>query len=215
MAKTVHPSALATGCLGLLLATTVSSHDLGKANESYVGDSGGHLLTDGFGDCVQTGSWNKGTDLVDCGAAAAREPVAEPQPVAAAAPVPAPVTPIAVSAAVSLSAGALFDVNSANLKQEGKAELDALARQVGDMEEVRSINIVGHTDSSGSEAYNQALSKRRAIAVKDYLVGRGISPQVLSTEGMGESSPVASNATREGRARNRRVELTIEGTRAP
>ena len=215
MATTIHTSALATGCLGLLLATAVSSHELGNANQSYVGDSAGHLVTDDFGDCVQTGSWSKGSDLVDCGAAPAHKQVDEPQPVAAAAPVPTPVTPVAVSAAVSLSAGALFDLNSANLKPEGKAELNALARQVQGMEEVNSIKIVGHTDSSGSETYNQALSERRAVAVKDYLVELGISPQVLSTEGKGESSPVASNATREGRASNRRVELTIEGTRMP
>ena len=215
MSRAYSLSALTAGCLSVLVTTAAWSHDLGKANEAYVGDSGSHLVTDGFGNCVKTGFWSKDSDLGDCGAAPVEKAATPANPVASAAPVAAPVLPVAVSEAVSLSAGALFDVNSANLKDEGRAELSALAAQIQGMQEVRSIEVIGHTDSSGDAAYNQALSERRATAVKNFLLGQGIAPDVVSTVGKGESSPVASNATREGRARNRRVELTIEGTRIP
>ncbi|HHO69195.1 MAG TPA: OmpA family protein [Gammaproteobacteria bacterium] len=113
---------------------------------------------------------------------------------------------------VSLSAGALFDVNSATLKPAGKAELDKLAEHIRKMSEVQSVAIVGYTDSTGSEAYNKKLSLRRAIAVKNYLLDHGVPASVMSTLGMGEANPVASNATAAGRARNRRVEITIKGS---
>jgi OmpA-OmpF porin, OOP family len=69
----------------------------------------------------------------------------------------------------------------------------------------------GHTDAVGTDAYNQRLSERRAAAVKDYLVKGGISASRIETAGFGESRPVASNETAEGRAQNRRVELKIKG----
>lgn len=215
MATAFPLPALAAGCLSLLVTTAAWTHDLGKANESYVGDSGRHLVTDSSGNCIKTGSWSQDSDLPDCGGAPLDKPAPQAEPVAAAAPVPAAVAPVAVSQAVSLSAGALFDVNSANLKDEGKTELSRVAAQIQGMQEIQSIRIVGHTDSSGDATYNQALSERRAVAVKNFLLEQGIAPNLVSTSGKGESSPVASNATREGRARNRRVELTIEGTRVP
>jgi OOP family OmpA-OmpF porin len=73
------------------------------------------------------------------------------------------------------------------------------------------VLIVGYTDSVGSDAYNLKLSQRRANAVRDYLVGHGISADRLSTDGMGESQPVASNDTAEGRYQNRRVEFRVKG----
>lgn len=76
------------------------------------------------------------------------------------------------------------------------------------------IRIVGHTDSVGSDAYNQALSQRRADAVQAYLINRGIAASRLSSEGMGESMPVAPNDTDEGRYQNRRVELHVDGSSA-
>jgi OOP family OmpA-OmpF porin len=113
--------------------------------------------------------------------------------------------------AVSLSAGALFDLNKDTLKDAGKAELDELATRIQGMKEVRSLKIVGHTDSTGTDAYNQQLSERRAAAVKTYLQNHGISSSMMTTLGMGESQPTASNATREGRAQNRRVEISVQG----
>jgi OmpA-OmpF porin, OOP family len=79
------------------------------------------------------------------------------------------------------------------------------------MSSIEQVGITGHTDSLGAEDYNQQLSMRRANAVKNYLIERGVNPNIMSTSGMGESSPVASNATREGRSKNRRVEISIRG----
>ena len=75
------------------------------------------------------------------------------------------------------------------------------------------IIAVGHTDSVGSDAYNQKLSVRRAESVKAYLVSKGIEANRIYTEGKGEMQPVADNKTREGRAKNRRVEVEVVGTR--
>jgi outer membrane protein OmpA-like peptidoglycan-associated protein len=74
----------------------------------------------------------------------------------------------------------------------------------------RNLIVEGHTDSQGSEAYNQGLSQRRADAVRDYLVQRGYPADRIQTRGMSEGSPIADNASPEGRANNRRVEIIIE-----
>ena len=94
------------------------------------------------------------------------------------------------------------------------------SRQILDelVSKVQGINLevmvaIGHTDSIGSDAYNQRLSMRRAEAVKAYLVSKGIEQDRVATEGKGEKQPVASNKTREGRAQNRRVEIEVVGTR--
>ena len=71
------------------------------------------------------------------------------------------------------------------------------------------VEVAGHTDSTGAEEYNQGLSERRANSVKDYLVSKGVQAQRLQAKGYGESMPVASNDTKEGRAENRRVELIV------
>jgi len=76
------------------------------------------------------------------------------------------------------------------------------------------IIAVGHTDSVGTDAYNQKLSVRRAEAVKNYLTGKGIEKNRVYTEGKGEKQPVADNKTSEGRAKNRRVEIEVVGTRS-
>ena len=99
------------------------------------------------------------------------------------------------------------------LKPEGKAKLDDLAGKV------KAINLeviiaVGHTDSRGSDGYNQKLSVRRSEAVKAYLVSKGIEKNRVYTEGKGEKQPVADNKTKEGMAKNRRVEVEVVGTRA-
>jgi len=203
--------AIALSCFGLLLTSSISAHDTGKAHDAHVGDSSGHLITDSAGNCIQTGSWTSDQDLTDCGAPAAVTKVApEPAAVTSAAAMPSPM-PRIISKTVSLKAGALFDVNSANLKTSGEAELTALANQLKAMSEIQNIKIVGHTDSSGAEAYNQQLSERRAISVKNFLLDQGIPATVMATLGMGESNPTASNASASGRAQNRRVEITILG----
>ena len=94
----------------------------------------------------------------------------------------------------------------------GKTALDDLASKLGDMN-LEVIIAVGHTDSIGSDAYNQRLSVRRAEAVKAYLTSKGIEANRVYTEGKGEAQPVADNKTKDGRAKNRRVEIEVVGTR--
>jgi OOP family OmpA-OmpF porin len=114
---------------------------------------------------------------------------------------------------VTFAADAFFDFDKAELKPEGRARLDDL------VDKIKGINLeviiaVGHTDSVGSAAYNQRLSVRRAEAVKQYLVSKGVEQNRVYTEGKGQTQPVADNSTREGRAKNRRVEIEVVGTRA-
>ncbi len=98
------------------------------------------------------------------------------------------------------------------LKDEGKQKLDDIVNQL-DGVDLEVIVAVGHTDSVGPEAYNQRLSVRRAEAVKAYLVSKGIEANRVYTEGKGEAQPVADNKTKEGRAKNRRVEIEVVGSR--
>jgi OOP family OmpA-OmpF porin len=113
---------------------------------------------------------------------------------------------------VTYAADAFFDFDRSVLKPEGKAKLDDLASKVGGIN-LEVVIAVGHTDTIGSASYNQALSNRRAESVKAYLVSKGIESNRIYTEGKGQTQPVADNSTREGRAKNRRVEVEVVGTR--
>lgn len=146
--------------------------------------------------CWRNNFWTPATGIPGCDGV----PVAQ-------APVVAP-----TATKVVLNADTFFDFDKDTLKPEGRQVLDQVASQV-DTLNLETLIAVGHTDSIGSEQYNQGLSERRANSVKTYLVGKGIPADRIYTEGKGESSPVASNATREGRAQNRRVEIEIVGTR--
>jgi OOP family OmpA-OmpF porin len=140
--------------------------------------------------------------------------VAEPAPaptVVEAAPAPAP-APVAVSEKVSFSAESLFDFDKAVVKPDGKAALNALVDNLKGMN-TEAIVTVGHTDSIGTNAYNQKLSLRRAEAVKAYLVSKGVEASRIYVEGKGETQPVASNKTAAGRAKNRRVTVEVVGSR--
>ncbi|MFP6562287.1 OmpA family protein [Paraburkholderia sp. B3] len=101
-----------------------------------------------------------------------------------------------------------FETGSATLAPEGKQILDQMAAALAKMP-TRTVDIIGHTDNSGSRASNIALSQARADAVKGYLVTRGISPQQMTTTGVGPDQPIASNDTTDGRARNRRIEFRV------
>ena len=171
--------------------------------------------------CWRDATWTPATAAVGCDGAivapkAAPAPAPAPAPVVVApkpapAPAPAPQPPAATK--VTYAADAFFDFDKAVLKAEGKAKLDDLVGKV------KSINLeviiaVGHTDSVGADAYNQKLSVKRAEAVKAYLVTKGIEKNRVYTEGKGEKQPVADNKTKEGQAKNRRVEIEVVGTRA-
>jgi OOP family OmpA-OmpF porin len=104
--------------------------------------------------------------------------------------------------------GVNFATDSAEIDPASAVVLDVVADQLRSRPGLR-IGVEGHTDSVGSEAYNQSLSQRRADAVRSYLVRKGVPAERLTARGLGESSPVASNDTAEGRALNRRVELEV------
>ena len=171
--------------------------------------------------CWRDANWTPATAAVGCDgaivapapvvAAAPVAPKAAPAPAAAAAPVVAP-APV-VAAKVTYAADAFFDFDKAVLKPAGKTKLDDLVGKVKDIN-LEVIIAVGHTDSVGSDAYNQKLSIKRSEAVKAYLVSKGIDKSRVYTEGKGEKQPVADNKTGEGRAKNRRVEIEVVGTRA-
>ena len=162
--------------------------------------------------------------LTACATQEAQKPAPAPEPKPAPAPAPAPAPkpvqeikpeapkPKPVAEKVTFAADVLFDFDKSVVKPEGKSKLDDLSNKV------RGVNLevviaIGHADSIGSDAYNQKLSVRRAESVKAYLVSKGIEPNRVYTEGKGEKQPVADNKTREGRAKNRRVEIEVIGTR--
>jgi OOP family OmpA-OmpF porin len=183
---------------GMLLANVASAHDAGTANDGYVGDSQKHYITHSTGDCVRTGHWKKEDQTVDCGLV----------PVAKKAPPPPPAAPTYEK--FTLAAEALFDHDKYVVKQAGKDALHALDEKIKSKgATVVDIDVIGHTDSDGSEEYNQALSVRRANAVKDFMVSEGIDASIIDVSGKGELSPIADNKTREGRALNRRVEIHV------
>jgi hypothetical protein len=100
----------------------------------------------------------------------------------------------------------LFDFDKSNIKPEAGAILDRLVAFMNENRD-KKVNLSGHTDNVGTEAYNQRLSERRANSVKDYIAKKGVDANRISAQGFGESKPIADNKTREGRAKNRRVEI--------
>jgi OOP family OmpA-OmpF porin len=123
------------------------------------------------------------------------------------------VAPVAVSEKVTFAADAFFDFDKSNLKPEAQAKLDDLVGKTKGIS-LEVIIATGHTDAVGSDGSNQKLSVNRSEAVKSYLVGKGIEKNRVYTEGKGEKQPVADNKTAEGRAKNRRVEVEVVGTRS-
>ena len=164
--------------------------------------------------CWRDANWTPATAAPGCDGAIAPAAAAAATPAAAARPA-APAAPVAPPAAtkVTYAADAFFDFNKSVIKPEGKAKLDDLVGKIKDIN-LEVIIAVGHTDSVGSDAYNQKLSVRRSEAVKAYLVSKGIEKNRVYTEGKGEKQPVADNKNAEGRAKNRRVEIEVVGTRA-
>jgi OOP family OmpA-OmpF porin len=119
--------------------------------------------------------------------------------------------PVPVHETMTLGADTFFNFDKYDLKPAGMAKLDELAAKLQQLgSAVTAISVTGHTDSIGSEAYNLALSERRAQTVVNYLEQRGVNPNIIQARGMGKSNPVASNATPAGRAQNRRVEITVD-----
>ena len=171
--------------------------------------------------CWRDAFWTPATAAPGCDGALAPAPAAAAivavVPAAPAAPAATPAAPAKpappAASKVTYAADAFFDFDKYALKPEGKAKLDDLVGKVKGIN-LEVIIAVGHTDSIGTVEYNQKLSERRANAVKAYLVSKGIEKNRVYTEGKGKKQPVADNKTAEGRAKNRRVEIEVVGTRA-
>ena len=203
--------------------TRVTAADGGNRIDNWVNGTGELVWKNGTNElCWRDAFWTPATAAKGCdGALVVAAPAPAPAPAAAApaapaarpapAPAPAPQPPAATK--VTYAADAFFDFDKSVLKPEGKAKLDDLVGKVKGIN-LEVIIAVGHTDSIGTDAYNQRLSVRRAESVKAYLVSKGIEKNRVYTEGKGEKQPVADNKTSEGRTKNRRVEIEVVGTRA-
>lgn len=193
--------------LAVLLATVaVAGSAVAQSADNNWRDNSGelHWMNGSNELCWRNNSWTPATAGVGCDGALV---AAKPAP----APAPAP-TPQAMAETLTFSADAFFDFDKATLKPQGRATLDKFVNDIRSLR-IETIISTGHTDSTGPAAYNQALSVRRANAVKNYLVQKGVPANMIVVEGKGEMQPVAPNSTREGRAQNRRVEIEVVGTR--
>ena len=195
---------LASAVLATSAGAQVKAADGGKVIDNWQNGTGELVWKNGTNElCWRDANWTPATAAAGCDGAL----------VAQAAPAPAPAPAPAVASKVTYAADAFFDFDKSVLKPEGKAKLDDLVSKVKNVN-LEVIIAVGHTDSIGTDAYNQKLSVRRAEAVKAYLVSKGIEKNRVYTEGKGEKQPIADNKTKEGRAKNRRVEIEVVGTRA-
>lgn len=220
-------TALLAGCgvmtpAGAPAGSRVTAANGGNVIDNWQNGTGEYVWRNGTNElCWRDANWTPATAAVGCDGALVRAappppPAVVPPPPPAVVPPPPPPPPAPAPAAatkVTYAADTFFDFDKSVLKPEGRAKLDDLVSKIQGIN-LEVIIAVGHTDSIGTEAYNQRLSVRRAEAVKAYLVSKGIERNRVYTEGKGESQPVASNRTAEGRAKNRRVEIEVVGTRA-
>jgi len=181
--------------------------------------------------CYRTGYWTPSMAIIGCDPDLVPKPVAAPTPAPAPAPAPrmapAPTPAPAPAPApapgvqkITLASKALFDFDKAVLKPEGKAAIDSeIISKLSGVQRLELVLVTGHTDRIGTQAYNQKLSERRADAVRDYLVSKGIARDKIETLGMGKTQPVPGvvcNMTAMKEliaclAPNRRVEVEVKG----
>jgi OOP family OmpA-OmpF porin len=191
-------SAALVGLTLALAGTAALAHtDTAQRSAGYWYDSSGHVWKNNYGQCWRAGYWTPSMAIEECDpdlVKKAAPAAAAKQDTVPAAPLVPPTGPAKPAfAKVTIQAEALFDFDKAVVRPDGKKVLDD--EVVGKMKEypqVEVLLITGHADRIGSEKYNQKLSERRAVAVKDYLVSQGIDANRLETAAKGESEPVVS-----------------------
>lgn len=170
-------------------------------------NAGGNAIRTGLGECLQLGGYSEDNTNDAC---EGREAAPEPEPEAKAEPAPEPEKeePKEIVSIATLGGKALFATDSDQLNGAGEQALADLLVQLEKFQEISTMYVTGHTDSRGSEAYNQALSERRAATVAAYLEAAYPDAEIVA-QGLGESVPRETNSTAEGRQANRRVEVQV------
>jgi outer membrane protein OmpA-like peptidoglycan-associated protein len=195
-----------TNLSAIALTTVLMSTGALAHSGKFLSDVAGNKVLDGNGVCVLA---NNGSDA--CAPPAPE--VVVPAPVVKPAPKPVvvvPEPPKRIVENVSFAGDALFANDSAVLTDAGKASVDPIivgSRNVNNFK----VALVGHADSRGDSDYNQKLSELRAQSVADYMVSKGVKASAITVSGRGEASPIASNDSSEGRAKNRRVDASFSG----
>lgn len=209
----------------LIGSSIVSAHDVAlpgtieiPAGSTGYLNVGGNAVRTGGGECLKLGGFSEENqvnacegieDVAEGDAEGDAEAKAEEEaPAAEPAPAPEPVAKEPIVTTATLGGEALFASNSAELNAASQQALADLVNQLEKFQEISAIEVTGHSDSAGDDGYNQTLSEKRAMAVETFLMAAFPDAEVTS-RGLGESSPVATNSTREGRALNRRVEVQV------
>ena len=215
------------GIAAALLPAVSGAQD--TKNQGYLVDTYGNniVTSSNTGLCWRTSDWTPARSVEPCDPVARKAEAPAPRIAAAApppqkpAPTPAPAPAKVVPQSINFSADALFAFDKAVLKPEGRAELDDFARQLSGAQ-YDAIFVTGHTDRFGSNEYNQKLSERRANAVKDYLVSKGVPANRINADGKGEMQPVTKPGDCKGAKSvkviaclqpDRRVHVEVTGTK--
>ena len=193
---------------GECLHTLRWTADMGMCGKAMVKDSDGDGVPDDKDKCPGTPK-GVAVDKDGCGIDSDGDGVADYEDACPGTPRGTPVDTRGCAQVKKISVGDVnFDFDRASLKDSAMGVLNAAAEQIkSHSTSVKGVTVTGYTDSTGPEAYNQALSERRANSVKSYLEGKGVSN--ITAVGRGEANPVGDNATRAGRAANRRVEVDV------
>lgn len=221
MIKSAKYSLLLATLLGLSVSAIAQTKGIDRKDViGYAIDQRDNVVKSGFGLCWRTGYWTPAMAIEECDPDLVKKPAPAAAPAPTAAPAPA-AAPKPAAQKVTLAADALFDFNKADLRAEGKAKLDKLAADIKGIK-LEVIIAVGHADRFGTDAYNQKLSEKRAEAVKAYLVGKGVEPNRVYTEGKGKKQPITKADQCKGPKSkkvvdclqpDRRVEIEVIGTK--
>jgi OOP family OmpA-OmpF porin len=176
-------------------------------NAGYL-NAGGNAVRTGLNDCLTSGTYSDDSIVNACAGIEEEVEAVEEAADAEAAPAPEPVKKEPIVTTATLGGEALFATGSSELSAASNGSLSKLVVQLGKFQEISAIDVVGHTDATGANASNQSLSEARAAAVEEYL-SAAYPDAAISSSGLGEDSPVATNSTPEGRAQNRRVEIQV------